>query len=117
MIKVTVQEACEILNAIGCGSDPVTYWGGGEASDILYDVDESLLASKVRIGFFLKNCQLMVRGTLKDLIADRLGVLDADRRWRLIERARRDATRRRRRIKHASHSSASHRGSPGKTRC
>lgn len=68
----TLSEAADILAALGCGDDPVTYRGRETTVHNIY-MDELAdpLATRRRIRYWARGVR-QVRGTVQDMVVDRL---------------------------------------------
>lgn len=73
MIKMDVETANAVLEALGCSSDPIFHRGKETTSyDLAYGEFHKSDSARIRIQFFSKT--RLTKGTLKDMVKDRLEI-------------------------------------------
>lgn len=77
MVPITVEDAAQILDALGSNGDPVVYRGvETTVNDLVYSEHAERDARKLRLRFYVvgrARRPRLVSGTLRTMILDRLG--------------------------------------------
>jgi len=76
MIKLDIQQAIQILDALGSSNDPIVFRGKETSPNTLsydFSIEDSEPASKIRIKFWTDNGK-QITGSLITMVAERLGL-------------------------------------------